>query len=78
MGNSNHTDICRRDNAAQHKQSRRLLECTDNTFVTQVIKMLKRGALLVLILFYEEGFVRALKVKGCLGCSAHRIVEFRI
>lgn len=79
MGNSNHTDICRRDNAAaQRKRSRRFLECIDDTFLTQVIKKLKRGILLALIHSYKEGFVGAVKVKGSLGCSAHGIVEFRI
>ena len=31
MGDFNHPDICWRDNTAGHKQSRRFLECVDDT-----------------------------------------------
>ncbi|PKU43292.1 selenoprotein n [Limosa lapponica baueri] len=75
MGDSNHSDIGRRDNTVEYKQSRRFLDYIDDTFPTQVIEKLKRrGVLLDLILSYEEGLVGDVKVKGCLGCSDHGIV----
>lgn len=41
-------------------------------------KLKVRGVLLDLILCYKEGLAGNVKVKGCLGCSDHGIVEFRI
>jgi len=38
----------------------------------------RRGALLDLILTYNEGLVENVKVKSSLSCSDHEMVEFRI
>ncbi|GAB0209103.1 mitochondrial enolase superfamily member 1 [Grus japonensis] len=79
VGDLNQPNICWRDNTAGHKQSRRFLECIDDSFLTQVIEELVRGgALLDLILINNEGLVGDVKVKGSLGCSDHEMVEFRI
>ncbi|XP_064918707.1 ubiquitin-conjugating enzyme E2 K isoform X1 [Columba livia] len=43
-----------------------------------VEELTRRGALLDLILTNKEGLVEAVKVEGCLGCSNHEMVEFRI
>ncbi|GAB0176173.1 calcium-independent phospholipase A2-gamma [Grus japonensis] len=79
MGDFNHPDICWRDNAAEHKQSRKFLECVDDNFLLQVIEeLMRRGAMLDLILTNKEGLVGDVKLKGSLGCSDHEMVEFRI
>ncbi|GAB0184054.1 hypothetical protein GRJ2_000870700 [Grus japonensis] len=79
MGDFNHPNICWRDNAAECKQSRKFLECVDDNFLLQVIEEpMRRGAMLDLILTNKEGLVGDVKLKGSLGCSDHKMVEFRI
>ncbi|GAB0205472.1 mitochondrial enolase superfamily member 1 [Grus japonensis] len=79
MGDFNHPDICWRDNTAEHKQSRKFLECVDDNFLLQVIEEpTRRGAMLDLILTNKEGLVGDVKLKGSLGCSDYKMVEFRI
>ncbi|KAK4832987.1 hypothetical protein QYF61_027011 [Mycteria americana] len=79
MGDFNHPDICWRDNTAGHKQSRRFLECIDDSFLLQVIEEpMSGGAMLDLVLTNKEGLVGNVKLKGSLGCSDHERVEFKI
>ncbi|GAB0207020.1 hypothetical protein GRJ2_003167600 [Grus japonensis] len=79
MGDFNHPDICWRDNTAEHKQSRKFLECVNDNFLLQVIEdPTRRGAMLDLILTNKEGLVGDVKLKGSLGCSDHEMVEFGI
>ncbi|GAB0209421.1 hypothetical protein GRJ2_003407800 [Grus japonensis] len=79
MGDFNHPDISWRDNAAEHKQSRKFLECVDDNFLLQVIEEpTRRGAMLDLVLTNKEGLVGDVKLKGSLGCRDHEMVEFRI
>ncbi|GAB0206039.1 hypothetical protein GRJ2_003069500 [Grus japonensis] len=79
MGDFNHPNICWRDNAAEHKQSRKFLECADDNFLLQVIEEpMRRGAMLHVILTNNGELVGNVKFKGSLGCSDHEMVEFRI
>ncbi|GAB0179892.1 hypothetical protein GRJ2_000454500 [Grus japonensis] len=79
MGDFNHPDICWRDNAAEHKQSRKFLECVDDNFLLQVTEEpTRRDAMLDLILTNKEGLVGDVKLKGSLGCSDRKMVEFGI
>ncbi|GAB0193880.1 mitochondrial enolase superfamily member 1 [Grus japonensis] len=79
MGDFNHPDICWRDNAAEHKQSRKFMECVDDNFFLHVTEEpTRRGAMLGLILTNKEGLVGDVKLKGSLGCSDHEMVEFKI
>jgi len=79
MGNFNHPDICWRDNAAGHEESRRFLEYADDNFLLQVTeKPMRRAAMQDLVLISKEGLVRNVKLKGSLGCSDHEMVEFTI
>ena len=79
MGDFNHPDICWRDNTAGHRQSRKFLECIEDNFLLHVIEEPKtRGAMLDLVLTNKERMVEKVKVKGSLGCSDHKIVEFKI
>ncbi|PKU37033.1 dtw domain-containing protein 2 [Limosa lapponica baueri] len=79
MGNFNHPDICWKDNTAGHKKSRKFLECVDDNFLLQMVEEpMRRGAMLDLILTNKEGLVGNVKLKGSLGCSDHKVVEFKI
>ncbi|GAB0198633.1 hypothetical protein GRJ2_002328700 [Grus japonensis] len=79
MGDFNHADICWRGNTAEHKQSRKFLECIGDNFLLQVIEEpMRRGAMLDLVLTNKEGLVGDMKLKGSLGCSDHETVEFKI
>jgi len=71
--------ICWEDHTARYIQNRRLLQGTDDNFLTQVVEEQKRrGVLLDLVLTNREGLVENVKVGGSLGCSDHEMVEFRI
>lgn len=51
MGDFNHPDVCWKNNIAQNKHSRRLLQNIVDNFLTQVIgEPTRRGALLDLVL----------------------------
>ncbi|KAM6381950.1 uncharacterized protein FN964_003655 [Alca torda] len=79
MGDFNHPDICWEDHTARHGQSRRLLQCIDDNFLTQVVQEpTRRGALLDLVLTNTEGLAEDIKVGGTLGCSDHEMIEFRV
>ncbi|GAB0206600.1 mitochondrial enolase superfamily member 1 [Grus japonensis] len=79
MGDFNHPDICWRDNRAEHKRSRKFLECVEDKFLLQVIEEpTRRGAMLDLVLTNKEELVGNVKLKGSLSCSDHEMVEFRI
>ncbi|GAB0204465.1 hypothetical protein GRJ2_002912100 [Grus japonensis] len=79
MGDFNHPDICWRGNTAEHKQSRKFLECSDDNFLHQVIEEpMRRGAMLDLVLTNKERLVEDVKLKGSFGCNDHEMVEFMI
>ena len=79
MGYFNHTNVSWRDNTANHKQSRRFLEYADDNFLLQVTeKPMRRGAMLDLVLTSKEGLVGNVKLKGRLGCSDHKMEDFKM
>jgi len=58
MGDFNLPDICWKYNTAERKQSRRLLECVEDNFLTQLVSEPTRGgALLGLLLTHREGLL---------------------
>jgi len=78
MGDFNHPNICWRDNTAGHRQAWRFLECDEDNFPFQVIEEpTRRGAMLDLVLTNKERLVGNVKLKGSLGCSDHKMVEFK-
>ena len=75
----NHPDICWNDNTVGHQQLKRFLECVDDSFLVQVPEEpMRKGAMLDLVLTNEEQLVRSAELKGSLGCSDHKMVEFKI
>ena len=79
MRDFNFPDICWKYNTAQRKQSKRFLECVEDSFLTQLVREPTRGgALLDLLFTNSEGLVGDVKAGDCLGQSDHEIVEFSI
>ena len=79
MGDFNFPDICWKYNTAQRKQSKRFLECMEDSFLTQLVRDPTRGgALLDLLFTNRDGLVGDVKVGDCLGQSDHGIVEFSV
>ena len=79
MEDFNFPDICWKYNTAQRKQSKRFLECVEDSLLTQLVQEPTRGgALLDLLFTNRDGLVGDVKVGDCLGQSNHEIVEFSI
>lgn len=79
MGNFNQLDICWRNSTEGHVKSWRFLESTEDSFLTQMIEEAMRiGVPLALIITNKEGLFEDVKVEGSLGCSNHKMVEFRV
>lgn len=76
MGDLNQLDVCWESKRAGCKQTSRLLECTEDNFLVQVLKKAIRGeALLDLVLIMEE-IVKKDKIGRSLGCSDHVLDKF--
>ncbi|PKU46127.1 fh1 fh2 domain-containing protein 3 [Limosa lapponica baueri] len=73
-----HPDICWRDNTAEHKKSRKFLECVNDNRLQIVEEPMRRGAMLDLDLTNKKELVRNVKLKGSLGCSDHEMVKLKI
>ncbi|XP_028941571.1 actin-related protein 6-like, partial [Antrostomus carolinensis] len=79
MGDFNYPGISWNAYTASHSQSRRFLQCTDGNFLMQMVdEPTRRGVLLDLLLTNKEGLIEVVKVESSLGCSNHKMVEFRI
>lgn len=74
-----HLDICWRDNAAEHQNSKRFLDCVDDSFLFHVVQEpMRKGAMLDLTLTNKEGLVSNARLKGSLGCSDQEMVVVKI
>jgi len=79
MGDFNFPDVCWKYNIAQRKQSKRFLECVEDSFLTQLVwEPTRSGALLDLLFTNREGLVGDMKAWDCLRQSNYEIVEFSI
>ena len=59
------------------RQSRRLLECIEDNYLSQVIDSPTRGgAILDLLVTNASELISDVKIGGSLGCSGHALVEF--
>jgi len=57
----------------------RFLECVDDNYLFQVVQEpTRKGAMLALIFTSKEALLRNVKLKGSLGCSDHKRMEFKI
>jgi len=58
---------------------RRLLECIEDSFLSQVIDRPTRGdVILGLVVTNASELISDVKVGGSLGCSANALVEFTV
>lgn len=67
------------ENTVEKKQSRRFLECMEDSFLSQLVSEPTRGGALLDLLFTNgEGLVGDMVVRDCLGYNDHDIMEFSI
>jgi len=79
VGVFNLLDICWKYDTAKRKQTRRLLECVEDNFLTQVVSEPTRGgASLDLLFTNREGLVGGMVVGGHLGLSSHEMRVFSV
>ncbi|KAF1446069.1 hypothetical protein FQV07_0012861, partial [Pygoscelis papua] len=79
LGDFNHPDICWKSSTVSCRQSRRLLECIEDNFLSQVIGNPTRGdAILDLLVTNASELIGNVKIGGSLGCSDHALVEFAV
>jgi len=75
----NHPDICWKSGTESGGQSRRLLECIEEDFLSQLIDSPTQGdAILDLMLTSASELIGGVKTGGSLGCSDHTLVEFTV
>ncbi|KAK4821784.1 hypothetical protein QYF61_002200 [Mycteria americana] len=75
----NHPNICWKSSIASCRQSRRLLECIEDNFLTQVIDSLtRRDVIPDLLVTNASELISGVKIGGSLGCSDHALVAFTV
>jgi len=72
-----HPSMCLNDSIASCGQSRRLLECMEDNFLSQVMDT-RAGAILDLIVTSASEVISDVKIGGSLGFSDHTLVEFTV
>jgi len=79
LGYFNHPSLCWKSNTASYRQSRRLLECTEDNFLSQIIHSLNRGdAMLDMLVINTSELADDDKTGGSLGYNDHALVEFKV
>lgn len=74
----NYSVIFWESNTVSCKQSRRLLESTEDSFLVQVLDRLTRGEVLLDLVLANAEIIQAVKIIVSLGCSNHILAEFMI
>ena len=75
-GDFNQPDICWKSSMANCRQSRRLLECIENNFLSPVIYGCTReDAILDLVLTNANELIGDTRKGGCLDCSDHAMLR---
>ncbi|TRZ07264.1 hypothetical protein HGM15179_019843 [Zosterops borbonicus] len=78
VGDFNLLDVCWKYNTVDRRQSRTFLECVEENFLTQPVSEPMRGSTTLDLLFTNrEGLVEDV-VRGCLGHSNHKMIEFSV
>lgn len=75
MGDLAFPDVNWEYHTADTNGSRKFLKHIEDNLLMHV---LRKGALLDLLFVYREGLMAEEVVGGCLGCSDHKVVEFRV
>ncbi|OPJ73509.1 hypothetical protein AV530_005845 [Patagioenas fasciata monilis] len=75
----NHLDICWKSSMTSWKQSRRLLECIENSFLSQVIDHPNKGdAMLDLMVTNASELIGDINTGGSLDCNDLVLMEFAV
>lgn len=75
MGDFNHPNICQKDKTAEHKQSRRFLECTDDNFVVAIKESTSK---VLCYTSYKQGSGGCVKVWCGVGNVGNNMVDLGI
>jgi len=79
MGYFNCPDIYWKGSTVSCRQSKRLLECMENNFLSQVVDSPTTGyAILGLLVANARELIGDIEIEGSLGCSDHALVEFAV
>jgi len=79
LGDFNHPDSCWKSSTASCRQSRRLQECIDDNFLSQVMDSPTTGDAILNPLVTNANELRSdVKIGGILGCSEHALVEVAV
>jgi len=79
LGDFNHPDIFWKSSTVSYRQSRRLLECIEDDFLSQVTDSpTQRDAILDLLVTNARELIGDVKIGGSLGCSDHKLLEFTV
>ena len=79
LRNFNHPDICWKSSMASCRQSKRLLECIEGKFLSQVIEgPMREDAVLDLLLTNANDQISDYRTGGCLSCSHYITLEFTL
>jgi len=77
LGDFSHPNICWKSSTVSCRQSRRLLECTEDKFLNQARESPTRAdVILDLLVTNASKLIRDIKIGGSLRCSDHTLVEF--
>ena len=79
LGDFNHPNICWKSSTASCRQSRRLLECFEDNFLSQVTDSATwGGAILDLLVTNASELGGDVKIGGSLGSSDHAVMELAV
>ena len=78
LGEFNHTHICWKSSMVSYRQSRRLLEHTEDKFLSQVIDNSTRGCCAGPVACQHKWSGWWLRIGVCLSYSDHAMVELRL
>jgi len=77
LGDFSHPNICWKSRTVSCRQSRRLLECIEDYFLSQATdSTTRRDAILDLLDTNKSELISEVKIQGTLACSDHALVEF--
>ena len=79
LGDFNHLNNCWKSSTASCRQSRRLLECTEDKFLSQVIGSPTRGNVIMdLMVMIASELIGEIRIGSSVGCSDQALVEFAV
>jgi len=79
VGDFSHPDVCWKRNTVSYEQSRRLLECIEDKFISQVMDSpTRQDAILDLLVTNASELIANVKIEGSLSYSDHALVDSEV